>query len=61
MADVLTGVEFKKELREGKLKLDLFLNSHSLRWRSSWRTAGTTGCWWIRSTDQWVMRKYRLC
>src|ERR1700726_5081697 len=29
MADVVTGVEFKKELREGKPKLGLFLNSHS--------------------------------
>jgi 4-hydroxy-2-oxoheptanedioate aldolase len=29
MADVVTGVEFKKEMREGKPKLGLFLNSHS--------------------------------
>src|ERR1700686_401252 len=29
MADVVTGAEFKKELREGKPKLGLFLNSHS--------------------------------
>jgi 4-hydroxy-2-oxoheptanedioate aldolase len=29
MADVVTGAEFKKEMREGKLKLGLFLNSHS--------------------------------
>jgi 4-hydroxy-2-oxoheptanedioate aldolase len=29
MADAVTGVEFKKELREGKPKLGLFLNAHS--------------------------------
>src|SRR5450631_4620212 len=29
MADAVTGVEFKKEMREGKPKLGLFLNSHS--------------------------------
>src|ERR1700731_3752927 len=29
MADVVTGTEFKKEMREGKPKLGLFLNSHS--------------------------------
>src|SRR3984893_2929100 len=29
MADVVTGAEFKKELRDGKPKLGLFLNSHS--------------------------------
>lgn len=29
MSDVLTGAEFKKQLREGKPKLGLFLNSHS--------------------------------
>src|ERR1700675_3726889 len=29
MADVVTGAEFKKEMREGKPKLGLFLNSHS--------------------------------
>src|ERR1700686_5296858 len=29
MADVVTGAEFKKELRAGKPKLGLFLNSHS--------------------------------
>src|SRR6202790_4351687 len=29
MAEVGTGVEFKKEMREGKPKLGLFLNSHS--------------------------------
>src|ERR1700681_4490180 len=30
MADVVTGAEVKKEMREGKPKLGLFLNSHSL-------------------------------
>src|SRR5450432_1852744 len=29
MADAVTGVEFKKEMRNGKPKLGLFLNSHS--------------------------------
>src|SRR5450755_944342 len=29
MADAVTGVEFKKEMREGRPKLGLFLNSHS--------------------------------
>src|ERR1700735_2093391 len=29
MADAVTGAEFKKEMREGKPKLGLFLNSHS--------------------------------
>src|SRR6202011_766671 len=29
MAEAVTGVEFKKEMREGNLKLGLFLNSHS--------------------------------
>src|SRR3984893_7332205 len=29
MAEAVTGVEFKKEMREGKPKLGLFLNSHS--------------------------------
>jgi hypothetical protein len=29
MADAVTGVDFKKELREGKPKLGLFLNAHS--------------------------------
>src|SRR5450432_2279611 len=29
MAEAVTGVEFKKELRDGKPKLGLFLNSHS--------------------------------
>ena len=29
MSEVLTGAEFKKQLREGKPKLGLFLNSHS--------------------------------
>src|SRR6202035_2464301 len=29
MADVVTGAEFKKEMREGKPKLGLFLNAHS--------------------------------
>ncbi|HEY2352806.1 MAG TPA: aldolase/citrate lyase family protein [Candidatus Acidoferrum sp.] len=29
MADAVMGVEFKKELREGKPKLGLFLNAHS--------------------------------
>src|SRR5450755_2912162 len=29
MADAVTGVEFKKEMREGKPKIGLFLNSHS--------------------------------
>src|SRR3981081_2290875 len=29
MADAVSGVDFKKELREGKPKLGLFLNSHS--------------------------------
>src|ERR1700688_4501485 len=29
MADVVTGAEFKKEMREGKTKLGLFLNSSS--------------------------------
>jgi 4-hydroxy-2-oxoheptanedioate aldolase len=29
MADAVTGVEFKKELRDGKPKLGLFLNAHS--------------------------------
>jgi 4-hydroxy-2-oxoheptanedioate aldolase len=29
MADVVSGAEFKKEMREGKPKLGLFLNAHS--------------------------------
>src|SRR6202167_4938223 len=29
MSDVLTGAEFKKELRAGKTKIGLFVNSHS--------------------------------
>ncbi len=29
MSEVLSGAEFKKELREGKPKLGLFVNSHS--------------------------------
>lgn len=29
MSEVLTGAEFKKQLREGKPKMGLFLNSHS--------------------------------
>src|SRR5580658_8325113 len=29
MSEVLSGAEFKKQLREGKTKLGLFLNSHS--------------------------------
>ena len=29
MSEVLSGSEFKKELREGRPKLGLFLNSHS--------------------------------
>ena len=29
MADVVTGTDFKKEMREGNPKLGLFLNSHS--------------------------------
>jgi 4-hydroxy-2-oxoheptanedioate aldolase len=29
MSEVLSGVEFKKQLREGQTKLGLFLNSHS--------------------------------
>src|SRR6202011_3118237 len=29
MAEAVTGAEFKKEMREGKPKLGLFLNSHS--------------------------------
>ncbi len=29
MSEVLSGTEFKKQLREGKTKLGLFLNSHS--------------------------------
>lgn len=29
MSDVLSGAEFKKELREGKPKIGLFVNSHS--------------------------------
>jgi len=29
MTDALSGAEFKKKLREGKLKLGLFVNSHS--------------------------------
>jgi len=29
MSEVLSGAEFKKQLREGRTKLGLFLNSHS--------------------------------
>src|SRR5437764_14868836 len=29
MSEVLTGADFKKQLREGKPKFGLFLNSHS--------------------------------
>src|SRR6185295_10440510 len=29
MSDVLSGAEFKKQLREGKPKMGLFINSHS--------------------------------
>ena len=29
MSDVLTGAEFKKQLRSGTPKLGLFVNSHS--------------------------------
>ena len=29
MSDVLSGAEFKKQLREGKPKFGLFINSHS--------------------------------
>ena len=29
MSEALTGAEFKKQLREGKPKMGLFLNSHS--------------------------------
>ena len=51
MADVVTGAEFKKEMREGKLKLGLFLNFCFLRsgFRPMVRTAGITEmCVWIR-------------
>ncbi len=53
MSEVLSGAEFKRELREGKPKLGIFVNSHSPQWRNSWPIAVTIGCWWIRNTDQW--------
>ena len=62
MIESLSGAEFKKQLREGRPKLGLFLNAHTVRrLRSSWHIAAMTGCWSIRSTDLWDMKRFRGC
>ena len=61
-AGTLTGAEFKKQLRAGTPKLGLFSElAQPDGGGATWRTAATTGCWWIRSTGRWATKSFRRC
>ena len=57
----LSGADFKKQLREGKPKMGLFLNAHSTTVAEQLGTAGTTGCWSIHSTARWATKNFLRC
>ena len=60
MSEVLSGKQFKAQLREGRPKFGLFVNSHSPT-VNNWRTAAMTGCWSTRSMDRWDTKPCQGC